>query len=317
MDWTSATEILPGRTDRCIVVQARPSTRRRPSASLVSDIVAVAKEKLRETCERRIEATLSSIAALEAKLRTAQLRRLCAAQRNGLADSPFSQLSASNDELRHIVSYLSPDDALCVALVCVSFCHAAFGELAAIDDPPELAAHHPPRLRTRISAMVAGSVARLRWAVAAGCPREAVCEAAAGGGHLEALRWARSAGCPWGVECSLAAARRGQLEVLVWAVGQGLEIEAVACADACRMRHEIMLHFLDTQRPSEPRGPESLQEQVVAFFAGSDDEFGGSIHACVVALQPAAEGDILAAVDELEAQGMLYSTIDDEHFLAT
>ena len=56
-----------------------------------------------------------------------------------------------------------------------------------------------------------GSVERLAWAKANGCPWEKrTCELiAAGGGHLEVMRWARKHHCPWDEDtCSGAADRK-------------------------------------------------------------------------------------------------------------
>jgi hypothetical protein len=63
-----------------------------------------------------------------------------------------------------------------------------------------------------------GSVERLGWAKANGCPwEERTCELAAGGGHLVALQWARAQGCLWDAWTSYSTAEYGHLEVLQWA----------------------------------------------------------------------------------------------------
>ena len=50
----------------------------------------------------------------------------------------------------------------------------------------------------KVTVFVAGSVERLAWAKANGCPwGPKTCSLAATGGHLEALRWAREHGCGW------------------------------------------------------------------------------------------------------------------------
>jgi hypothetical protein len=63
-----------------------------------------------------------------------------------------------------------------------------------------------------------GSIERLAWAKANGCPWTAgTCRYVARGGHLEALRWMRELGCPWDERTSYAAAAGGHLAVLQWA----------------------------------------------------------------------------------------------------
>jgi len=58
----------------------------------------------------------------------------------------------------------------------------------------------------------AGSVGRLAWAQANGCPASeiltsALVELVAGGGHLEALQSAQEHGCPWGGETCCSTSR--------------------------------------------------------------------------------------------------------------
>jgi hypothetical protein len=63
-----------------------------------------------------------------------------------------------------------------------------------------------------------GSVERLAWAKANGCPwDERTCASAARGGFLEVLRWAREHHCPWDWRTCASAARGGHLHVLRWA----------------------------------------------------------------------------------------------------
>jgi hypothetical protein len=62
-----------------------------------------------------------------------------------------------------------------------------------------------------------GSVERLAWAKANGCPwDEETCASAARGGFLEVLRWAREHRCPWDWSTCASAARGGHLDVLRW-----------------------------------------------------------------------------------------------------
>jgi hypothetical protein len=80
-----------------------------------------------------------------------------------------------------------------------------------------------------------GSVERLAWAEAEGCPwGEAVCALAAGGGHLQVLKWARENRYPWDWQTCACAARGGHLEVLKWAREHGCDWNAQTCAAAAR-----------------------------------------------------------------------------------
>jgi len=75
-----------------------------------------------------------------------------------------------------------------------------------------------------------GSVARLAWAKARGCPwDEEVCFAASRGGRLEVLKWARKHRCPWNSETCFAASRNGHLKVLQWAREHGCEWDSHTC----------------------------------------------------------------------------------------
>jgi hypothetical protein len=61
-----------------------------------------------------------------------------------------------------------------------------------------------------------GSVERLAWAKASGCPwDEMTCTYAARGGRIEALMWAREHDCPWDVCPCARAAEGGHLEVVM------------------------------------------------------------------------------------------------------
>jgi len=63
-----------------------------------------------------------------------------------------------------------------------------------------------------------GSVERLAWAKANGCPWNArTCALAARDGRIEVLRWAREHDCPWDERTCTYAAEGGHLEVLRWA----------------------------------------------------------------------------------------------------
>jgi hypothetical protein len=79
-----------------------------------------------------------------------------------------------------------------------------------------------------------GSVERLAWAKANGCPWEKrTCALiAAWGGHLEVLQWARQHDCPWDKRTCAWATRGGDLDVLMGA-GAWLPMEP---ADMCIRR---------------------------------------------------------------------------------
>jgi len=63
-----------------------------------------------------------------------------------------------------------------------------------------------------------GSIERLAWAKANGCPWiEETCALTARGGHLDVLRWAREHHCPWDGRTCAFAAKGGHLDVLQWA----------------------------------------------------------------------------------------------------
>ena len=78
-----------------------------------------------------------------------------------------------------------------------------------------------------------GSIERLAWAKAGGCPwDESTCALAAEGGHLEVLQWAREHGCDWTEHTCFGAARGGYLDVLRWAHEHGCPWSASTCANA-------------------------------------------------------------------------------------
>ncbi|KIZ05620.1 hypothetical protein MNEG_2342 [Monoraphidium neglectum] len=103
----------------------------------------------------------------------------------------------------------------------------------------------PQRLAAASRAAYHGDCEQLRWALAAGCPRDAyLCAAAAGGGCLEALRFLRAEGCPWDEETGWAAAHGGHLEVLRWLHGAGCPWGAATCHMAARRGHLDVLRWL-------------------------------------------------------------------------
>jgi len=90
-----------------------------------------------------------------------------------------------------------------------------------------------------------GSVQRLAWAKANGCPlNEKVCSNAARGGQLDVLRWARKRGCPWGPRTCANAAKGGHLHVLQWAREHDCPWDAVTCAFAAEGGHLDVLRLV-------------------------------------------------------------------------
>ena len=91
-----------------------------------------------------------------------------------------------------------------------------------------------------------GSVARLAWAKANGCPwgEERICAYVAMGGKLKVLIWAREHGCPWEWTTCSAAAEGGHLEVLKWARGvRHCPWNSVTCQDAAAHGHLEVLQW--------------------------------------------------------------------------
>jgi len=102
--------------------------------------------------------------------------------------------------------------------------------------------------RTSAHAARSGRVEVLRWAREHGCDwDEWTCMRAARGGHLEVLRWPREHGCPWmevdqdvseyTMNCCTNAGAGGHLEVLKWLRVQGCPWDEVTCAEAAAGGH--------------------------------------------------------------------------------
>jgi hypothetical protein len=73
----------------------------------------------------------------------------------------------------------------------------------------------------------------LQWAREQGCPWDSVtCEHAADGGHLEVLRWARAHDCPWNTLTCYYAAYNGHLGLLQWARENGCPWSKWDCVNA-------------------------------------------------------------------------------------
>jgi hypothetical protein len=78
-----------------------------------------------------------------------------------------------------------------------------------------------------------GTVERLAWAKANGCPwNERTCAFAARGGRIEVLMWAREHECPWNKRMCEAAAWGGHLDVLMWAQKHDCPWDEWTCASA-------------------------------------------------------------------------------------
>jgi len=78
-----------------------------------------------------------------------------------------------------------------------------------------------------------GTVDRLAWAKANGCPwNEWTCVLAARGGGIEVLKWARVHHCPWDSRTCASAAAGGHLDVLTWAREHHYPWSESTCAQA-------------------------------------------------------------------------------------
>ena len=83
-----------------------------------------------------------------------------------------------------------------------------------------------------------GSVQRLAWAKANGCPwNHNTCAYAAKGGRLHVLQWAREHGCPWSLRTCARAAEGGYLDVLRWAREHDCPWNEWTCGLAARGGH--------------------------------------------------------------------------------
>ena len=92
-----------------------------------------------------------------------------------------------------------------------------------------------------------GSVARLAWAKANGCPwgDERTSALAAHGGHPEVLQWAWEHDAPRGdgIYTSVRAATAGNLAVLQWAHENGCSWHEATCDAAARSGHLAVLQY--------------------------------------------------------------------------
>jgi hypothetical protein len=89
-----------------------------------------------------------------------------------------------------------------------------------------------------------GTVERLAWAKANGCPwNEWTCAYAALGGHLDILKWAQEHHCPWDEMTCASAAEGGHLEVLKWAWEHDCPWDENTCASASGGGHLDVLQW--------------------------------------------------------------------------
>ena len=89
-----------------------------------------------------------------------------------------------------------------------------------------------------------GSVERLAWAKARGCPWvDRICAWAARHGHLKVLKWAWERRCPWDNLTCAWAALNGHLEVPQWARQHGCDWTRQTCLSAAFGGHLDVLRW--------------------------------------------------------------------------
>jgi hypothetical protein len=159
--------------------------------------------------------------------------------------------------VKHVLAWLDPED---------------FAMLAQVGKPwlAVVVANKLPRAGKEgavplVLSHFVGSIERLAWAKANGCPWETrTCTYAAAGGQLEVLQWAREHGCPWfSMTCARAAAG-GHLGVLKWAREHHFPWNVWTCAAAAAGGHLEVLRWArdngcpwnanDCERVAEERG---------------------------------------------------------------
>jgi hypothetical protein len=113
----------------------------------------------------------------------------------------------------------------------------------------------------------------LRWAREHGCDwDEWTCARAATGGHLEVLKWAREHGCPWmevnadnaelTMNCCVCAAYGGHLEVLKWLREQDCPWGMRTCACAAHAGHlEVLKWVREHHCPWDHRTRQFAEEE--------------------------------------------------------
>ena len=94
---------------------------------------------------------------------------------------------------------------------------------------------------TFLYAAVGGNLEVLHWMWDQGCPwNETTSSALAGSGHLPVLRWAREHDCPWGESTCCFAALGGHLAVLQWARAHGYPWSKRECEFASQLYPETL-----------------------------------------------------------------------------
>jgi hypothetical protein len=104
---------------------------------------------------------------------------------------------------------------------------------------------------TAANAARGGHLDLLRWAVDNGCPWEShTCAWAAEGGHLDCLKYAREHArpCEWGHTTTRAAAFRGDLEMLRWAVDRGCPFDPSYCLYVATRFHNCFTDSIPVRR---------------------------------------------------------------------
>jgi len=125
--------------------------------------------------------------------------------------------------VKHVLEQLEPKDCAMLAQVGKPW-------LAVVVANNLLRAGRMGAVRLKLEDFV-GSVARLAWAKANGCPWHAgTCALAARHGVLEVLQWARQHGCKWDRRTCSNAALGGHLDVLRWARERGCEWGTETCS---------------------------------------------------------------------------------------
>ena len=172
-----------------------------------------------------------------------------------------------------------------------------------------------------------GSVERLDWAKANGCPwGTQVCSWAAGGGHLEVLQWARvTYNRPWNEWTCAAAAEGGHLHVLHWARAHGCPWCPLTCLRAALGGHLGVLRWA-CEHGCPWRGPalvaaaarsgsvETIQyvDAMVEAAAATAAEAATAAAAAAVALAALTAADAAATAAEVVAAAAAAAAAADE-----
>jgi len=153
--------------------------------------------------------------------------------------------------LKEILARVDPSDRAVLAQVGTPWLAAVVAAAAAVDSGLTRAgksAGVPLKVKDFV-----GSVGRLAWTKANGCPWvQHMSRHVARGGSLDVLRWARQHGCPWSeLTCALAA-QGGHKEVLMWLREHGCPRRAVSppewAGGSVRTTTQHMLNLLSLLR---------------------------------------------------------------------